>query len=359
MMKIGFLIGDLGGGGAENVVLRLVGAMEQRGHRVYLIVINANCDYDTDHLKNIIFITHQSDASAKKTALRNKLDELQADQPFDLFFPFLHYAHKIICGIEPPNTYNSIRNTLSAQFSNKSAISTWLGKRRYRKLYNNRKLLVPSNGVKQDLIEEMKINARCIEVINNPYDFDYINARGNEPLGVDIPKPYLIHIGSFTAQKRHDLLLDAFSRQDEKYHLVLLGKGPLEASIREQIYSLGLEDRVHLVGWQSNPYNWIKNAILSILSSDYEGFPNVVVESLVLGVPVVSTNCPHGPAEILKGELACYLVPPGDSGELARVIKETLESPPSLRHEVVEEYGIARITDIYLSLGCKELSNIN
>lgn len=109
--------------------------------------------------------------------------------------------------------------------------------------------------------------------------------------------------------------------------------------MKRLISDLGLEGRVILPGFQRNPYPWIKNAALFAMASDGEGLPTVLIEALILGTPVVSTDCRTGPREILIGTLADYLSPPGDAAGLAANISKALNYYPSIAVAQLERFG--------------------
>lgn len=138
----------------------------------------------------------------------------------------------------------------------------------------------------------------------------------------------ILTVGSLKDQKNHPLLLRTFAtmpRPDAR--LMLLGKGENEAALRTLASDLGIADRVIFAGFHADPSPFYTSADLFVLSSDYEGFGNVIVEALSFGLPVVSTDCPSGPAEILQGGRFGRLVPVGDAIALAQTIQDALDAP--------------------------------
>ncbi|HEY7774060.1 MAG TPA: glycosyltransferase, partial [Marinagarivorans sp.] len=130
-------------------------------------------------------------------------------------------------------------------------------------------------------------------------------------------------------QKRHDVLFDALSKVSKPIKLVCLCRNSRKAKKLAAKYDV--LDRVIFPGFKKNPYPWIKHAKGLVLSSDFEGFPTVLLEALALGVNVISSDCNFGPREILTGELAQWLVPPGDADALATKMTQYLEqevAPP-------------------------------
>ena len=169
-------------------------------------------------------------------------------------------------------------------------------------------------------------------------------------MNTNIPdSPYLIHVGRLAKQKRHDILFSAFAKLDKKYKLVLLCNKKEKALKLAKEY--GIENQLIVPGFVQNPYNWIKQAKALLLSSDFEGFGNVLVEALAVGTPAVSTECPHGPSEILTGELSKYLVPIGQGELLALAVKQVLADNPNVTNAAILEKVCAdRVTEQYLAL---------
>lgn len=146
--------------------------------------------------------------------------------------------------------------------------------------------------------------------------------------------PVVLSVGRLAFQKDHRTLLDAFAqlRLSRRARLVILGDGPLELELREHSRRLGITADVHFAGFAARPETWMKHASLLAHTSRWEGFPNVLVEALACGLPVVSTNCPTGPEEILEAGRYGRLVPVGDPPALAGAISATLDRPPSGNH---------------------------
>jgi glycosyltransferase involved in cell wall biosynthesis len=140
--------------------------------------------------------------------------------------------------------------------------------------------------------------------------------------------PRILAVGNLKLQKNHALLLRAFAtlpRRDAR--LMLLGRGPEEANLRALATALGIADKVIFAGFHRDPAPFYATADLFVLSSDHEGFGNVIVEALSFGLRVVSTDCPAGPAEILQGGRYGRLVPVGDAPALAQAMDEALNAP--------------------------------
>jgi len=148
------------------------------------------------------------------------------------------------------------------------------------------------------------------KAIYNPFDFNEIRERAEETIdGTALPERYIISVASFDHRKRIERTIFALSEmEDEKLELVLLGVGKEEEKLRKLVQQLDLQERVHFLGFITNPMPFIKQAQALVLSSDSEGLPTVLIESLICGTKVVSTNCKTGPSEILTGDLKQFLI---------------------------------------------------
>lgn len=195
-------------------------------------------------------------------------------------------------------------------------------------------IVAVSRGVATDLCSALGLAADRVTAIHNAVDAEAIARQAAEPL--DDPwfragaPPVLLSVGRLSLQKDHATLLRAFAalRRERSARLVVLGEGPRRAALEELARELGVEHDVRLPGWVANPHRFTARAAVFVLSSAWEGFPNVLVEALACGCPVVSTDCPHGPAEILDGGVFGGLCPSGDAPALARALATALEAPP-------------------------------
>lgn len=142
--------------------------------------------------------------------------------------------------------------------------------------------------------------------------------------------PVVLAAGRLTRQKNFPLLIRAFRRvrSRRRLRLVILGAGPERARLERLVASLGLQDAVSLPGWTADPLACMARADLFVMSSRWEGLPLTLIEALASGCPVVSTDCRHGPAEILDGGAFGRLVPPGDEAALGEAMERTLDAPP-------------------------------
>jgi glycosyltransferase involved in cell wall biosynthesis len=215
-----------------------------------------------------------------------------------------------------------------------------------------------SRGVAEDLADCAGIDPRRIEVIHNPVIGEDFDARAN----VEVmhrwfghrAMPVIVTAGRLVAQKDQATLLDAMAllRKRLPARLIVLGSGPLREALQERAASLGIAEYVDLFGFVANPLPFMRMADVFALSSVHEGFGNVLVEAMACGTPVVATDCPHGPAEILLDGRLGRLVPPGDAEALAEALWRSLTCPrprAALR-ERAEEFTTERAARSWLAL---------
>jgi glycosyltransferase involved in cell wall biosynthesis len=185
-------------------------------------------------------------------------------------------------------------------------------------------ILVNAGRIKEELVHQYRIPSRKVTVIPNIVDIVRIKrlASASAP---GTGKDAIVSIGRLTWQKNFPLLLRAFARLPKpRPALLIVGGGEDEQKLRALARELGIDDEVTFLGPKKNPYPYLKRARVFVLSSHYEGLPNVVLEALALGIPVISTDCPSGPRELLQDGMYGLLVPPDDSEALAAALKRLL-----------------------------------
>lgn len=189
-----------------------------------------------------------------------------------------------------------------------------------------------SHGVKADLVTESPRLALNTVVIHNACVDERSDAARAAATTTQFPettRPVLVAAGRLVPQKDYGTLLDAFAavRREVDAELWILGEGFERPQIEARIRELGISSAVRLLGFQSAVLDYMKRADVFVLSSAYEGFGNVIVEALSVGTPVVSTDCPHGPNEILTPEVDGLLVPVRDPQALGRALVRVLTDP--------------------------------
>lgn len=248
---------------------------------------------------------------------------------------------------------------LSTAMAGRGALARRLRYLPIRRLYPRiERIIAVSNGVAEDTARIAGVPIGSISVIRNPVITPELAGQAAEPcshpwLGPGQP-PVIVGAGRFQRQKDFPTLIRAFARLRtcRDCRLLILGDGRGREGLESLIAELGLADSVDLPGFQPNPYPYLARAAQFVLSSAWEGSPNVLTEAMALGVPVVSMDCPSGPAEILEGGRFGPLVPVGDAAALAAAMEATLERPlpPATLKAAVGEYEQGRSARRYLEV---------
>ncbi len=192
-----------------------------------------------------------------------------------------------------------------------------------------------SDGVSDDLAAATGIDRKRIDTLYNPIDLERIRRLAAEPANhawLDGGEPVVLATGRLVRQKGFTTLLEAFAKigaTNPGLRLVILGEGDERKRLTSAIERLGLRERVSLPGYVANPYAFMSRARVFVLSSVWEGLPGALIEALACGCPVVSTDCPSGPREILADGRYGDLVPVGDPDALAHAILRGLAHPPA------------------------------
>ena len=201
-----------------------------------------------------------------------------------------------------------------------------------------------SNGVAElvtEFVPEVKdkvitifnpVDMRIKSLASHPVEHPWLPPESNKPSTI-FPK-VLLAAGRLVKQKNFTMLIQALAlvRTNRDVRLVLLGDGPERRDIEDLTCKLNVNDAVSMPGWVENPYGFMARADLFVLSSSFEGLSCVLIQALACGCPVVSTDCPHGPSEILEGGRWGKLVPVDDHIALAKAISVSLkeQSNPKL-----------------------------
>lgn len=209
----------------------------------------------------------------------------------------------------------------------------WHGSRLRRSYWQADHVIANSSGVAADLAAVTGLPAQRVCVLKNPSVPADLERQMRAPLQAPWPDgaacPVVMAAGRLVAAKDFTTLLHAFARLRCQWpsRLVILGEGPLRGELGTQARRLGIGDDVALPGFVADPAAWMARAALFVLSSRFEGSPNVLIEALACGTPAVSTDCPHGPRDILEHGRWGRLVPVGDAGALAEAMAATLADP--------------------------------
>jgi glycosyltransferase involved in cell wall biosynthesis len=345
------VISNLKGNGAERVVLNLAEALLNGGHKPHIICfsnrrelqVNEALPISVFKVKRFRWIPE----SLRWKILSTLLDRFickNIGEPH-LVISNLNKADKVLC-YSKLNAVMVLHSTMSQDVLRGLDEDKRVRRlRQLRTLYGKKPCVAVSHGVKSDFNQ---ILPACtdVKVIFNPLIKKRIEESSHASVE-GVPERYIIHVGKFNEAKRHDILLRAYAHSGLEIPLVLVGKGSLENQAKQLINELGISDKVILLGFKSNPYPYIKRAEFMVLSSEYEGLPTVILEALCLRVPVISTDCPSGPNEILPSE---NLVENLNFEKLGEKMREASVEPGKFLVEVPEECQPERVKDAYLEL---------
>jgi glycosyltransferase involved in cell wall biosynthesis len=264
----------------------------------------------------------------------------------------------------PTRLILSIHTNLTEQFADKPDLGIARVRRTLvRALYDRADAIVAvSQGVADDAARIAGLDPQRVTVIPNPIVTPELALRAQEPVShrfFDDSTPVVLGVGRLVRQKDFATLLRAFHAVRERHDARLVILGPADpresrtaADLRALASELGVDDDVDFPGWVPNPAAYMARADVLALSSIYEGFGNVIAEALAVGTPVVATDCPSGPAEILDHGRYGRLVPVGDHEALGAAILGTLAArrePAALRARAAR-YRTEQIVDEYLAV---------
>lgn len=308
-MKIGLLIPELKKGGAENVVARLSKKFHEMNIEVYVIVFSSKtvtCDFGGELISLESNFYGNPFLKLIEIYKRAKsLKRIKKENKFDYVISFLPNADIInILSKSTEKTFISVRNHPSKSLKGFYGCFYKIVTRQFYKRAD--RIIAVSNVIKKDLIQNFQIPECKVEVIYNSYPIDEIINLSNEPLECNEELLFrgqtIISVGRLTKQKGQLHLLRAFkylSSISPDIQMILIGDGELKEELNSTINNLGLKQKVHLLGHKSNPYKYLRNADVFVLSSLYEGFPNALSEAMICKTPAISTNCESGPYEIM------------------------------------------------------------
>jgi glycosyltransferase involved in cell wall biosynthesis len=207
-------------------------------------------------------------------------------------------------------------------------------------------IVAVSEGAAADFARLAHVSTDRVNVIYNAVVTPALMRAAAEPPAhpwfADEKVPVVLALGRLESNKNFKGLVDAFAIVKRRCNarLAIFGEGPERAALEAQVRRLALQDSVALPGYVDNPYSCMARAAAVVLSSDWEGLPTVLIESLALGTPVVSTDCPSGPREILENGALGRLVPVGDVDRMADAIEMTLRN----RHAAPVQASLSRYT---------------
>ncbi|MDY7033927.1 MAG: glycosyltransferase [Thermodesulfobacteriota bacterium] len=360
--KIAIFASFSGQGGVERIILNLAEGLSAKGCNVDLILAKK----DSPHLKKTQASFNLIDFGKKHTfsCIPALVRYLKQNQPTAMLAAKDRANQAVIMArfIAGVQTRIVVRmgTTVSAAIKRKNILSrlTWYIPMRI--LYPKAdSIIAVSHGVANDMKKITRVSGEKMEIVPNPVITDNMmhlsHENVNHPWFADHNLPIIIGSGRLTRQKDFPTLIKAFAEVNREFpsRLVILGDGKDRASLLSLADELEISENIYMPGFVANPYAYISKADLFVLSSIWEGSPNVLTEALALGIPVVSTDCPSGPREILSKGKYGELVPMGDTISLSKAILRTLKKTRPSKESMlkaVSEYTIEASTSRYYEI---------
>jgi glycosyltransferase involved in cell wall biosynthesis len=359
--RIAFFLQDLYGGGAERVMLSLATGVAQRGFAVDLVLVRRQGAYVEDIPPNIRVIELGTKRTVNSVAALARY--LRRERPAVLLTALVHVnVAALLAGLLARCRTRLVvteHNQISRNLSPTAPGTVRMAYRLVPFLYPRAaKIIAVSDGVAEDLTRFTGMKRGRIDVAHNPVVTPGMLARASQPVNhpwfIGGEVPVILGVGRLSAQKDFGTLLRAFSlvRAKRPARLVILGEGVCRNELEELADQLGVAADVQMPGFVDNPLAFMGKASLFVLSSLFEGLPTVLIEAMACGTPVVATDCPSGPREILEGGELGGLAPIGDAPALASAIERSLDNPvPAERlRSKAEGFTVDRAVDRYLAL---------
>lgn len=361
-------------GGAERVIANLANGLAQQGLIVDLVLIQAEGNFLKTLHPNIRVIDlgienatignfWRLPTSFQATSSLFKLVKYLKRYRPPVLLSATHYINEVAILAKhlasvPTRVIVSEHTHLSEEAQHAEQVSAKLAPWAARLLYPLADgIIAVSQGVATDLSRLTGIKSEIIQVIYNPV----VSPTLYQQAQADIPHPWFLNkdmpivvgAGRFVRQKEFPTLIRAFAQviQQRPARLVLLGDGRDRDNLECLIHELDIAESVWMPGFMSNPYSYLKQADVFVLSSAWEGLPTILIEAIALGTPVVSTNCPSGPAEILNGGEYGTLVTVQDSQAIAQGILKTLRGEKKqIPAEWINEFTLEKASQKYTNM---------
>ena len=341
--KVLFIVNSLAGGGAERVCAYLANAMKS-AFEVDLVTLYEDASPLNPEGMHVLSLGLTKDAGkmAKITQLAfacRKLNSFIANREksgeYKLITAHLTASHVL-------SALSCVADRcLYVQHSLPSAIEASYSApvlNRLIEVYRRGQSISVSEGVRQQMIEHFRVHADRIKTVYNCVPTEYIYDGMGKPISQK--RPYILCVGRLAQSKRFDRMITVYVKGGfaKEFDLVFLGQGSLRDELRSQAEAAGVGESVHFVGYVDNPYAWMNKSSVMVMTSDREALPTVLVEGLIAGAHVVSSDCDFGPREILTGELSSFLVPPDSIDGYVEAIKNAIERYPVLDGDYFARY---------------------
>lgn len=357
--RIAFLLPSLEGGGAERVVVKLLREMSTAEIQLDLVLVAAHGLYLDQIPKTVRIIDLHTQRVAE--AVFPLCRYLRQERPLILISNMSHV--NIIACLAKMLTHskNAVVCVEHAQFGAEQNVREKIVQYLARWLYPKADAVIAvSQGTAKSVEAAIKAMRGKVQVIYPPVVDEALLTESEAPLehpwlGSEIP--LFLTVCRLSTQKDFTTLLNAFQllRRQRQARLLILGEGPFREALEAQVSAMNLSEDVAMPGFTANPYAYMRQVNAFVLSSRSEGFGLVLIEAMACGCPVVSTDCPGGPREILEDGRFGALVPVGDAEALAAAMCQALDAPvpaEQLRRRAMD-FSTARAANAFLDLAAR------
>ena len=364
--RIALFLSTSGHSGVDRVAKHLIPALARRGYWVDLLKVRDHGPNltDVDPRIRIIDLGHRQTYGCLPALIRY----LRRERPAVMLSDKDRVNRTALLARRLVGAKNSLSGTrlvlrfgttLSVNLASRGAFERWLQRTSIARLYPFAdRIVVPSVGAADDMAHYTGLERALIQVVPSPVVpetlFDTTVQAPQHPWFHDPASPLILGAGELGSRKDFETLLRGFARLrvERRCRLMIIGRGRARDRLLALADELGIAEDVALPGFIADPYPYLANADLFAFTSRWEGLGFVLIEALALGTPVVSTDCPSGPSEILQAGRYGPLIPVGDADALADAMAATLKSPlPTARlKEAARPYAIETATDAYLTV---------
>jgi len=339
--KVMFVIPSLHGGGAEKVLLDIVSNLSPEKYHICIVLFEKKGILleKVPYYVELIDLRKKNKYSVPALIIR-LAKTIRISRP-DNLISFMHYSNVIsvlavnLSGIKT-NLILTIHTHLSISLLNTSfaKLRIYLSKKLFKHADH---IVMPSNGIQKMLIKDFNLTDSKKHIIPHPLLLDVICQKANEPINDIFNYKYILMVGRLTEAKGIPVFLKSYKKicGRVKEKALILGTGEEEIHLKKLTKELGIEKRVVFAGFQNNPYKFMKNASIFVLSSLWESFAIVIAEAMACGVPIVSTDCPSGPGELIISGENGLLVPPQDEQALASAMLKLINDK-QLQHKFIQ-----------------------
>ena len=357
---IAFYVPSLTVGGAERVTVSVANGLAERGYDVDLLVSYNRGAFREEVDADVTLVdleTPEIPVLGIGASVPQFARYLKRREPAMLFSQMtyanvIHLTTQLVTGADTV-AISTIHNTLGMQEESKEKLVQWLQRRLAGRADQ---FVAVSEGVSESVVEYVGVDREKVSVLHNPIPVDEVRDRAGE----SVEHPWIesddvevvLGVGRLERAKNYGSFLRAFERVHAARpdtRAIIVGRGSKRDELEQLAAELGIEDAVSFPGFVDNPYGYMAGADVLAMSSIHEGLPTVLIEALACGCPVVSTDCPSGPAEILEGGEYGPLVEVDDDEGLATAIQATLDDPlPSdVLIERANDFAPAAVIDRY------------